>query len=78
MANKRVETNIDPVHPMHFKLAKMVEANPHATQNEKILAMAVLEIGCVLNKLLLHLEYGMVHISDAPPDTTIQYTDNPQ
>jgi hypothetical protein len=69
---KRIETNVTPVNRMSFKHARIILNDPHATANEKRLALMVEECGRTINLLLAKLEFGQVSISDEPPEDNMR------
>jgi hypothetical protein len=65
---KRVEVDLEPVHPSHFQNMIDIRNSRDTSHLEKQLAGSILEIGCKLNELLLLLHHGMVSISEEPPE----------
>ncbi|MGZ4988608.1 MAG: hypothetical protein ACXWBP_11215 [Limisphaerales bacterium] len=70
---KRIEANVRPVDPLYFQVARDIATDPTSTFKEKMLARGLEEVGQILNLLLLNLEYGLVSISDLPPDENKQF-----
>lgn len=71
---KRIETNIQPINPKFFDFARVIADDPDATPNERMLALLVEEFGLTVNILLSRLEFGMVSVTDEPPDENRQYS----
>jgi hypothetical protein len=70
---KRIETDIQPINPLFFDIARDIAEDRNATRNEKLLAQLVEEFGLTVNILLARLEYGQVVITDEPSSDNRQY-----
>lgn len=65
---KRVEVDIEPVHPSHMQNMIDIRNSLNTSSTDKAIAGAFLELNCKFNELLLRLHHGMVEISDSPPE----------